>query len=87
MQQDKLFELEEIDSPCIGVCESGARGYCKGCLRSREERQYWYQLSTEQKIKVISLCQLRQKKLNTKKRKQQEEALLAEIKNEQLDLF
>ena len=87
MQQTKLFELQDIESPCIGVCESGPRGYCRGCLRSREERFYWPKLNTEQKIKVVSLCKMRQKKLTSKRIKQEEEALLAQIKAEQLELF
>lgn len=87
MQQTKLFEIDNIESPCIGICESGARGYCRGCLRSRDERFYWEKLTSEQKIKVISLCGMRKKKLKNKKLKQQEEALMALIKAEQLDLF
>ncbi len=87
MQQKKLFEPEDIESPCVGICESGARGYCRGCLRSREERFYWAKLTTEQKIKVVSLCKMRRKKLTNKQLKQKEEELLKQIKGEQLDLF
>lgn len=53
------LEFFDIPSPCIGVCEVNNRGYCKGCLRSRDERQYWLQFSTEHKRKVIRLCQQR----------------------------
>ncbi len=30
MEQPDFFP---IPSPCIGVCEANAKGYCKGCLR------------------------------------------------------
>ncbi|WP_016955534.1 DUF1289 domain-containing protein [Catenovulum agarivorans] len=86
MQQASLFEIE-VKSPCIHVCQSGPRGYCKGCLRSREERFYWEKLTSPQKLQVIQLCALRRKKLNSKKAQQQEKALLAEIQAQQLDLF
>jgi predicted Fe-S protein YdhL (DUF1289 family) len=42
MQQLEFFA---IPSPCIGVCESGPRGYCKGCFRSREERLHWLKIA------------------------------------------
>ncbi len=36
------LELFPLPSPCIDVCEANNKGYCKGCLRSRQERQQWY---------------------------------------------
>ncbi|NTS77820.1 DUF1289 domain-containing protein [Catenovulum sp. SM1970] len=89
MQQTELFDID-AKNPCIGVCQSGKRGYCKGCLRSREERFYWDNLSQGQKIKVLTLCEMRKKKLNNKKMKQKEAELLAEINAsapEQLSFF
>lgn len=87
MQQNELFDIN-VENPCIGVCTSGGRGYCKGCLRSREERCYWQHLNKGQKLQVLSLCEMRRKKLNMKKMKQQEEALLKTIKQQiQMELF
>lgn len=56
----KQLEFFDIPSPCIGVCESGPRGYCRGCYRSREERLYWYQIDDSAKREVIRACQIRQ---------------------------
>lgn len=56
MQQLEFFD---IPSPCIGVCESGPRGYCRGCLRSRTERQHWHQLDAASKRLIIRACQVR----------------------------
>ena len=53
------LEFFSIPSPCIGVCELNSKGYCKGCLRSREERLHWLQFDDEQKRQVIRLCQAR----------------------------
>lgn len=57
------LEFFDIPSPCIGVCEANNKGYCKGCLRSRDERLHWLELTAEQKRQVIRLCQNRKAKL------------------------
>ncbi|MCH8530840.1 MAG: DUF1289 domain-containing protein [Saccharospirillum sp.] len=54
------LEFFEIPSPCRGVCISGPRGYCQGCYRSREERQYWHQLEDPVKRQIIRACQIRE---------------------------
>lgn len=58
----KQLEFFDIPSPCIGVCESGARGYCRGCFRSRTERQYWFQADDEAKRLIIRACQVRKRR-------------------------
>lgn len=81
------LEFFDIPSPCIGVCESNNRGYCKGCLRSRDERLYWLQFSPAQKREVIRLCQQRRQRVL----RAREEALRASEQDggvaEQGDLF
>lgn len=56
------LEFFEIPSPCIGVCQSDARGYCKGCLRNRNERFNWLEFSDAQKFDVIRLCKQRKRR-------------------------
>jgi len=62
----RLMQLEffDVPSPCIGICESDEKGYCLGCMRSRDERQKWQVFDSDKKQKVIKLC------LQRKKRKQ-----------------
>lgn len=60
MHQPDFFA---IPSPCIGVCEANAKGYCKGCLRSREERLYWQQMNDDQKHQVMRLLAMRRQKI------------------------
>jgi predicted Fe-S protein YdhL (DUF1289 family) len=68
MEQSELFEAP---SPCIGVCENSPKGYCKGCLRSRDERFGWHAMTTGDKLQVIKLCARRyQRILERKKAKQ-----------------
>ena len=59
MQQLEFFD---IPSPCIGVCQSGPKGYCLGCYRSRDERLYWVKLEDDIKRKIIKACQRRKKR-------------------------
>ncbi|MEL4430544.1 DUF1289 domain-containing protein [Shewanella mangrovisoli] len=59
MEQLAFFE---IPSPCIGVCQTDARGYCKGCLRNREERFNWLHFTDAQKHDVIRLCHQRKRR-------------------------
>ncbi len=62
MQQVELFP---VPSPCIDVCQSNAKGYCLGCLRSRAERQKWNNMMPSEKMRVIDLCVLRKAKLES----------------------
>ncbi|GFD66971.1 DUF1289 domain-containing protein [Alteromonas sp. KUL106] len=65
------LEFFEIPSPCIGVCESGSRGFCKGCFRSRDERLYWLKVDDATKRKIISACVRRKKAVLARERKAQ----------------
>ncbi|WP_028357411.1 DUF1289 domain-containing protein [Brackiella oedipodis] len=56
------LEIFAIPSPCIGVCESNNRGYCKGCFRSRQERQEWNLYTDPQKAVILAKCSLRKKR-------------------------
>lgn len=60
------FELFNIDNPCVGVCQTNAKGYCIGCLRSRTERLYWHKMTCEQQRQVLKLLYQRQKRLAQK---------------------
>lgn len=66
-----------VPSPCIGVCEANSKGYCKGCLRSRDERLHWLQYTDAQKQHVLHLCVLRRKKLLQLARQQQNQQVAA----------
>jgi len=73
--QSQQLEFFEIPSPCIGVCESGPRGFCKGCFRSRDERLYWLKVDDATKRKIISACARRKKAVLMRARKQQQKGL------------
>lgn len=53
------LEFFNVPSPCIGVCTVDERGYCKGCMRKREERFNWLSMTPAQQLHVIKLCRQR----------------------------
>lgn len=55
-------EMFEIANPCRGVCEVNNKGYCKGCLRKREERFHWNEFTPFQKQLIVNLCGRRRTK-------------------------
>ncbi len=63
------LEFFSIPSPCIGVCQVNERGYCKGCMRSREERFNWQKMTADQQRNTIRLC--RQRYLRVMRRNKQ----------------
>lgn len=69
MEQLAFFD---IPSPCIGICQSDDRGYCKGCMRSREERFGWLNFSNAQKADIIRLCKARKRRRQLAMLKQQQ---------------
>ncbi|MCF2948532.1 DUF1289 domain-containing protein [Paraglaciecola aquimarina] len=79
----KQIEIFEIKSPCIGVCEAGPKGFCKGCYRSREERMHWFKLEQDVQSKIIKACGLRKKRAALVKRPKSDE----HNPNQQIDIF
>ena len=69
MEQIELFTIE---SPCRGVCENSKKGFCKGCLRSREERFHWFSMTNEARHHVLDLCQQRRARLLKARQDRQE---------------
>ncbi len=63
--QNVMEQLEffDIPSPCRGICEMNSRGFCRGCLRNREERFQWQSFSDSRKREVLRLCSQRRHKL------------------------
>ncbi|SDG72728.1 hypothetical protein SAMN04488136_10224 [Vibrio xiamenensis] len=59
MQQLEFFP---VPSPCVGICSMDAKGYCQGCMRKREERFGWLNMTPAQQRHVIKLCQQRYKR-------------------------
>lgn len=76
------LEFFDIPSPCVGVCQNNARGYCQGCFRTRDERFYWFQLNNTQRRLVLRACKIRRHR-SIKKQEASPEVLACE----QLALF
>lgn len=80
------LEFFSIPSPCVGVCTVDEKGYCRGCMRKREERFQWLEMTPTEQMHVIKLC--RQRYL--RKRRQSDSSspsIVSESINPQQDLF
>ncbi|WP_070963077.1 DUF1289 domain-containing protein [Vibrio sonorensis] len=53
------LEFFTVPNPCVGVCDVDDKGYCKGCMRKREERFNWLSFTPAQQLHVIKLCRQR----------------------------
>jgi predicted Fe-S protein YdhL (DUF1289 family) len=56
------LEFFEVPSPCVSICQSNDKGFCRGCLRTREERLEWKTFDNDHKQKVIKRCVQRKKR-------------------------
>jgi predicted Fe-S protein YdhL (DUF1289 family) len=46
--------IEDIVSPCIGVCAiNDSNGFCQGCYRTVEEIREWWNMTDQEREKVI----------------------------------
>ncbi|EJB8583023.1 DUF1289 domain-containing protein [Vibrio parahaemolyticus] len=79
------LEFFTVPSPCVGVCTSDEKGFCKGCMRKREERFNWLNLTPAQQLHVIKLCRQRyRRKMLADKTKPEQ---LQDNSSPQQDLF
>lgn len=69
------LEFFSIPSPCIGVCQANERGYCKGCMRSREERFNWQNMTADEQRNTLRLCRQRYLRMKRKGKACQEPLL------------
>lgn len=68
------LEFFPVQSPCRGICQTDERGFCRGCMRSRDERFNWQAMSDAQKQEVLRLCRQRwQRKLRAMRDQSPEE--------------
>ncbi|MFO6423397.1 DUF1289 domain-containing protein [Motilimonas sp. KMU-193] len=83
------LEFFAIPSPCRGICRTDNRGFCVGCMRSREERFNWLELTPSQQRNIIRLCRQRMiRKLRAERAQiQQQEQPQTPPLTEQEELF
>ncbi|WP_082173542.1 DUF1289 domain-containing protein [Vibrio sp. VPAP30] len=79
------LEFFIVPSPCVGICTVDEKGYCQGCMRKREERFNWLNMTPAQQLHVIKLCRQRYlRKIRKGQSKPTEEIL---THTQQQDLF
>lgn len=48
--------MEEVQSPCISVCQYDSKGVCFGCRRTQDEAGRWSSFSNEDKKRIVEQC-------------------------------
>ena len=49
-----MSNIEDIVSPCIGVCAmNDTTGFCMGCYRTVDESREWWNMTDEEREKVM----------------------------------
>lgn len=79
------LEFFQVPSPCVGICTVDEKGYCRGCMRKREERFRWLDMTPAEQLHVIKLCRQRYYRKRMAERKGAEPA--AEPSSPQQELF
>ena len=55
--------IEEISSPCVGVCQYNNEEVCSGCFRTVEEISQWTTISDSEREMIMSQLDARMEKL------------------------
>jgi uncharacterized protein len=54
------MSIEDIVSPCIGVCSiNDSNGFCQGCYRTVEEIREWWNMTDQEREKVMGVLDQR----------------------------
>jgi len=56
--------MEEIKSPCVGICSYNLNGLCVGCYRTSEEITKWVDMPNEEKLETLANIEKRQDELS-----------------------
>ena len=55
--------MEEIKSPCVGLCYYNREGFCVGCYRTSDEITKWWDMSNKEKLETLANIKKRQDEL------------------------
>ena len=55
--------MDEIKSPCVGVCSYNLDGFCVGCYRTSEEITKWWDMTDEEKLVTLANIEKRNNEL------------------------
>lgn len=50
-----MSQIQHVESPCVSICVMDeATGYCKGCLRTRDEIACWSRADNETRLAILA---------------------------------
>ena len=56
--------ISSVERPCIKKCCLNENDVCLGCFRTLDDMRTWHKSSKEEKIKMLSLAEVRKEKHN-----------------------
>ncbi len=57
-----MIQYDTVISPCVSICRLDKDNVCMGCYRTVEEVREWYNLSNEEKQKILDAIEKRKPK-------------------------
>ena len=57
-----MVQYDTVISPCVSICRLDKNDVCMGCYRTVEEVREWYNLSNEEKQKILDAIEKRKPK-------------------------
>jgi predicted Fe-S protein YdhL (DUF1289 family) len=64
MPQSPKSELDEVASPCTGVCKLDGENICVGCHRSIDEIMVWPAADSVRRLTILDCCRKRKETRN-----------------------
>ena len=58
-----IDKLQDVESPCVGVCQYNDEEVCQGCFRTSDEIVRWFDMTNEEKSQVIQRIPSRMEEL------------------------
>ncbi|MFP8965369.1 DUF1289 domain-containing protein [Pokkaliibacter sp. CJK22405] len=65
MMTEAVSTNQNIESPCVGVCELNTNQICTGCWRSIDEISQWWNMSSAEKLNTLNCARNRYVEFNT----------------------
>ncbi len=51
---DDMKNQSTVESPCVGLCQYNDEEVCQGCFRPSQEITEWFDMSNDEKEKIIA---------------------------------
>jgi predicted Fe-S protein YdhL (DUF1289 family) len=50
-----MSEIDNVSSPCVGVCQYTEEDICRGCFRTFDEISKWSSMNEEERLVIMKV--------------------------------